>query len=440
MFTKIHVENYRSLINLDFDLTYKQGKMKPLAIIYGENGVGKSNIASIFYTLCESLRTMSIRNTLQQILDDINDEEKEVDENILKFLKRNFRETESIIKNYKTIDSNENMILKFEFTNSGHKGEYIIEYNETRLVHEKLEYALNKNKTLLYDLHDDEFIINEKIFIDNEYMKEIKDLLNKYWGKHSLLSILLFEKEDKADNYIEERIHSRLYDIIVSFMTMSIKVKTGNRSEQGKIGVKHKILGELDAGEIDIRNEEELNKAEKLVNEFFTAAYSDIKQVYYRREYNEERIKYHLVFKKLIYNTVIDVDSEYESTGTLHLLDIIPYLLMCMDGQTVIIDEIDTGIHDLLVKNILDNVINYIDGQLIITTHNTMMLDSDVDPNFIYTFALDKNANKQLLPIIEYEDRAHPNLNYRTRYLKGMYGGVPICRDIDFEELKDIMD
>ena len=440
MFTKIHVENYRSLINLDLDLTYKQGKMKPLAIIYGENGVGKSNIASIFYTLCESLRTMSIRNTLQQILDDINDEEKEVDENILKFLKRNFRETESIIKNYKTIDSKGTMILKFEFIDSGHKGEYIIEYSETRLVHERLEYALNKNKTLLYDLQDDKFIINDKIFIDNEYMKEIKDLLKKYWGKHSLLSILLFEKEDKADNYIEERIHSRLYDIIVSFMTMSIKVKTGNRSEQGKIGVRHKILGELDAGEIDIRNEEELNKAERLVNEFFTAAYSDIKQVYYRREYGEERIKYHLVFKKLIYNTVIDVDSEYESTGTLHLLDIIPYLLMCMDGQTVIIDEIDTGIHDLLVKNILDNVIDYIDGQLIITTHNTMMLDSDIDPNFIYTFAVDQNANKQLLPIVEYEDRAHPNLNYRTRYLKGMYGGVPICRDIDFEELKDIMD
>ena len=440
MFTKIHVENYRSLINLDLDLTYKQGKMKPLAIIYGENGVGKSNIASIFYTLCESLRTMSIRNTLQQILDDINDEEKEVDENILKFLKRNFRETESIIKNYKTIDSKGNMILKFEFIDSGHKGEYIIEYSETRLVHERLEYALNKNKTLLYDLQDDKFIINDKIFIDNEYMKEIKDLLKKYWGKHSLLSILLFEKEDKADNYIEERIHSRLYDIIVSFMTMSIKVKTGNRSEQGKIGVRHKILGELDAGEIDIRNEEELNKAERLVNEFFTAAYSDIKQVYYRREYGEERIKYHLVFKKLIYNTVIDVDSEYESTGTLHLLDIIPYLLMCMDGQTVIIDEIDTGIHDLLVKNILDNVIDYIDGQLIITTHNTMMLDSDIDPNFIYTFAVDQNANKQLLPIVEYEDRAHPNLNYRTRYLKGMYGGVPICRDIDFEELKDIRD
>ena len=73
MFTKIHVENYRSLVNLDFDLTYKKDKAKPLAIIYGENGVGKSNVASIFYALCESLKTMSIRNTLQQLLDDKNE-------------------------------------------------------------------------------------------------------------------------------------------------------------------------------------------------------------------------------------------------------------------------------------------------------------------------------------------------------------------------------
>lgn len=122
------------------------------------------------------------------------------------------------------------------------------------------------------------------------------------------------------------------------------------------------------------------------------------------------------------------------------LREIIPYLLMCMKGQTVIIDEIDTGIHDLLINNILENVVNCIEGQLIITTHNTMLLDSDIDPNYIYTFMVDKDANKKLLPIIDYEDRTHPNLNYRTRYLKGMYGGVPMSRDIDFEELRDILD
>lgn len=440
MFTKIHVENYRSLINLDFDLTYKQGKMKPLAIIYGENGVGKSNIAALFYTLCESLRTMSIRNTLQQILEDKNNLNKDVDENFMGFLRKNLRETETIIKSYKTINSKENMLLKFEFIISKCKGEYTIEYDNTKIVHEKLEYVLNKNKTLLFDLNEKEFKINEKIFTNSEYAKEFKDLLNKYWGKHTLLSILVFEKEDKADNYIEERIHSRLYDVIAAFMTMSIKVKAGNRGERGKIGLTHEILGKLDEGEISTLEEEELNRAERLVNEFFTTAYSDIKQAFYRREYGEDKIKYNLVFKKLEYNTLIDVDAEYESTGTLHLLDIIPYLLMCMEGQTVIIDEIDTGIHDLLVNNILGNVVDCIEGQLIITTHNTMLLDSDIDPNYIYTFMVDKDANKKLLPIVDYEDRAHPNLNYRTRYLKGMYGGVPMSRDIDFEELRDIMD
>lgn len=438
MFIKIHVENYRSLVNLDFDLTYKKDKAKPLAIIYGENGVGKSNVASIFYALCESLKTMSIRNTLQQLLDDKND--AETDESFLDFLKKNLHETESIIKNYKTINSKGNMLLEFQFVIFDHKGKYIIEYDNTKLVHEKLEYVLNKNRTLLYDLTENNFKINEKIFTDNEYVKEFKDLLNKYWGKHTLLSILVFEKEDKANNYIEDRIHQRLYEVIAEFMTISIKVKTGNRGERGKIGLRHEILGRLDEGEVNIENEEELNKAEKLVNEFFTTAYTDIKQVYYKKDYYEDKIKYNLVLKKLVYNTIIDVDSEYESTGTLHLLDIIPYLLMCMDGQTVIIDEIDTGIHDVLINNILCNVVENINGQLIITTHNTMLLDSEIDPNYIYTFIVDKNANKKLLPIVDYEDRTHPNLNYRTRYLKGMYGGVPICMDIDFEELRDIMD
>ena len=46
------------------------------------------------------------------------------------------------------------------------------------------------------------------------------------------------------------------------------------------------------------------------------------------------------------------------------------------------------------------------------------------------------DANKKLTPIMSYEDRAHPNLNYRNRYLKGMYGGIPISRDINFDELE----
>ena len=113
---------------------------------------------------------------------------------------------------------------------------------------------------------------------------------------------------------------------------------------------------------------------------------------------------------------------------------------MCVEGTVVIIDEIDTGIHDLLVDNMLENVIPSIGGQLILTTHNTMLLDSDIDPQYIYTFIEDENAIKQLVSIIDFEDRTHPHLNYRNRYLKGMYGGVPLLGEIDFEELREILD
>lgn len=54
------------------------------------------------------------------------------------------------------------------------------------------------------------------------------------------------------------------------------------------------------------------------------------------------------------------------------------------------------------------------------------------------TFYVDKDAKKYLEPIVVYEDRIHPNLNHRNRYLKGMYGGIPMVRDIDFDELWDI--
>ena len=259
-------------------------------------------------------------------------------------------------------------------------------------------------------------------------------------GKHSLLSIIVNEKEEKAQKYIQERIHENLFDVIFAFATMSVKVKMGNHGERGKVGLSHPILAELERGSIDISEENELNKAEELLNDFFTRTYGDIKRVYYRRDIEDGKINYELFFNKLIYNRLVDVSFELESTGTQHLLEILPYILMCVEGTVVIIDEIDTGIHDLLVDNMLENVIPSIGGQLILTTHNTMLLDSDIDPQYIYTFIEDENAIKQLVSIIDFEDRTHPHLNYRNRYLKGMYGGVPLLGEIDFEELREILD
>lgn len=441
MFTRVKIKNYKSLINLDVDLSAKKKQPKPLVVIYGENGVGKSNFATAFCTLCESLRTMLARTKLQKLIDKDKLEGLIYDEEFIKFIAENLKDTESIIKSCKTINSTENMSLEFEFVIEGRQGRYLIEYDDSKIVHEKLEYVLNKNRTLFFEIAEDKIMINEKIFTDGEYLKYFYDLLEKYNGKHSFLSILMFEDEGKADGYVIQRISERLYEVLLSFMLMSVRVKSAFGLERGFGASCYKVFKNLGEGVISIEDEEELNKAEKMVNEFFTLAYSDIKEAYYKREKTDGKIKYSLFFKKMMYGKIVDVSYELESTGTQALLQIMPFLLMSVEGKTVIIDELDTGIHDLLINNILCNISDSAKGQLIVTTHNTMFLESsDINPEYIYTFFVDKDANKELVPIVEFEDRTHPNLNYRNRYLKGMYGGIPFTRDIDFDELLEIME
>ena len=79
-------------------------------------------------------------------------------------------------------------------------------------------------------------------------------------------------------------------------------------------------------------------------------------------------------------------------------------------------------------------MVNFIKGQLIITTHNTTLLETEIKKDYIYLFNIDSNGKKILIPITEYE-REHPNTNFRKRYLKGLYGGIPMIDDIDFDDL-----
>lgn len=48
MFTKVRLQNFRSFKDITFDLSDTKNKYKNFAMVYGENGVGKSNLISGF--------------------------------------------------------------------------------------------------------------------------------------------------------------------------------------------------------------------------------------------------------------------------------------------------------------------------------------------------------------------------------------------------------
>lgn len=49
MFEYIRLKNYKSFGDVDFNLLDKNKNPKKLILIFGENGIGKSNLASSFF-------------------------------------------------------------------------------------------------------------------------------------------------------------------------------------------------------------------------------------------------------------------------------------------------------------------------------------------------------------------------------------------------------
>jgi AAA15 family ATPase/GTPase len=114
----------------------------------------------------------------------------------------------------------------------------------------------------------------------------------------------------------------------------------------------------------------------------------------------------------------------------------LPYLMLAITGKCVIIDEFSNGIHDLMAAKLMKAVSNNIKGQLIITTHNTLLMDhSNIKPDALY-FIFNESAGKTVKCVTEIEDRLHPNYNYRNRYFNNeLYvDSLPKNTEFDFSE------
>ena len=437
MFTYLKLKNYKSLINFEVDLTKKENSPKKLISIYGENGIGKSNFVDSFYTLKRIVSTRTINEKIRILTEKQKELQTDDFDKALYF----FGQLGSIIKNgffsnsidiineCKTIDSKDNMVIEVGFKIKSKTGIYCIETDDADIISEKLDFTLNKNKVNFFEMTKKEKYLNESVFIDHEYKKEILSIIEKYWWKHSLLSLIAYEIEDKKENYVKKKIFNGMFEVINFFSSLSILSR--NKMEVFKDIEEEKLF----YGTLALNEEKRLINIENVINTFFTALFSDIKQAYYKKKIDNDKINYVLCFKKNIYNKLIDIEYNRESTGTKNILKILPYLISAAKGKTVIIDEIDNGVHDLLMLKILENLSENLKGQLIITTHNTLLLEEEFIKDSIYIFKVDENANKKLLALNKFEGRVHPNLSIRKRYLKGLYGGIPFPMDIDFNEL-----
>lgn len=130
------------------------------------------------------------------------------------------------------------------------------------------------------------------------------------------------------------------------------------------------------------------------------------------------------------------LDFEEESHGTQKFFAYAGYWIDALEnGKVIVVDELDNGVHPLAVRFLINLISsaeeNKINSQLIFTTHDTSLLDSDIfRRDQIWFVEKDKNNATQLYPLLDFSPRKNEAIG--KGYLQGRYGALPYIGDWNF--------
>ncbi|MCD4707655.1 MAG: ATP-binding protein [Candidatus Sabulitectum sp.] len=121
-----------------------------------------------------------------------------------------------------------------------------------------------------------------------------------------------------------------------------------------------------------------------------------------------------------------------ESDGTVNLLNLLPAIYDVLYKKHVyIIDEIERSIHPSLIKELIRKFSHDEEsmGQLIFTTHESVLLDQSIFRQDEIWFAeKDSGGCTDLYPLSKYKE--HKTIDIRKGYLEGRYGAIPFLANL----------
>lgn len=118
-----------------------------------------------------------------------------------------------------------------------------------------------------------------------------------------------------------------------------------------------------------------------------------------------------------------------ESQGTQRLFGLIAHLTTVLKkGQILVVDELDSSLHTLLVRQLVSlfhsSETNPLGAQLIFSTHDTALLDTELfRRDQIWLTEKDDHQATRLYPLTDFSPRKGEAIE--RGYLAGRYGGIP---------------
>ncbi len=130
----------------------------------------------------------------------------------------------------------------------------------------------------------------------------------------------------------------------------------------------------------------------------------------------------------------VSFDLSDESGGTQKLFTLAgPWLDVLANGRILCVDELDTSLHPLMVRFLIELIhnqeINKHHAQLIFTTHDTSVLDMEIfRRDQIWFMEKNRENASKLYPLSDFSPRKGEALE--KAYLKGRYGALPFIGEL----------
>ena len=351
--------------------------------IFGPNGIGKTAILKSI----EIIKNIVINNYYLTDSENLNLLHKLINKNTKKM------NIEITFLNFNNKKNDKKYIYYVELE---------IKHNDIFISKESIKTE-NKSKELIIKLGQ---ILNNSLFENSALIEDIsKNLLNK----RSILNII---NDIEKNNLLKDNDNETFVNLFNFFKNLYIKTDNYQYNMLDIINLmdiddKYDMRIPKKKGTLEI-----LKKDFERKTKFLKLFKKDLSSISFEKK--DDGVYYYLnIFFN--YNN-LEISYSFESQGIKLLFILHSYLDKILNGGIVLIDEIDSSIHDVYLNKIIEFFSEEGKGQLIFTSHNTTLLNTLRKYNNSIDFI---NENIEIVPWIKNGNSSAFN-KYREGYIKGL--------------------
>ncbi len=388
-----------------------QTRVLPIAAIYGGNASGKTN----FFKALNFARTLVIKGTRPDSLIPIETFRLDAEGR-----SRPSRFAFELLIDETIYD------FSFAVTQKAVLEERLVKITSTseKVLYDRRDGNLNFDRLLAKDMFL-QFTFrgtrDNQLFLTNSVSQNIDDFRPVYdWFENTLVLVAPDSRFDLFEIFLDEG-----HPLYTAMNEMLPRLDTGI-AHLGSEEIPLENISIPEPLKTELQEEVKEGMAVRLLMEPQT------NRIVVTRKDGELIAKRPVTFHPKSDGTEVRFEIYQESDGSQRVIDLLPAFLELsaqVSQKVYVIDEIDRSLHPLLIRQLLEEYLSNCStetrSQLLLTTHNVMLMDQQLlRRDEMWATERDEAGVSSLFSFSEYKDVRYDK-DIRKSYLQGRMGGIP---------------